>query len=295
MAGYTTLRCKKPEGRVFSGAAEPRVSRISAFKVRPFVIGFRGLERLLITETADTIAPKLPTTNCRLLDNHPYLAHHVGLELLHPCIAGAVTLVDRWDGDWADLGTPPPDARTLAELLARYTEPQRAYHTLQHLAECFAALDSSRGLAERPGEVAIALWFHDAIYDSHTSDNEARSAAWAEAVVSAAGGGREVGSRVRDLILATRHLEASGPGDQALLVDIDLAILGADADRFEEYEAQIRREYAWVPETAYRAERARLLAGFLARPRIYTTSYFSERLEGRARANLRQSIIGLGG
>jgi predicted metal-dependent HD superfamily phosphohydrolase len=206
-----------------------------------------------------------------------------------------MTLVDRWNGDWADLGTPPPDSRTLAELLERYTEPQRAYHTLQHLGECFAAFDSSRGLAERPGEVAIALWFHDAIYDSHSAENEARSAAWAEAVVLAASGGKEVGSRVRDLILATRHLQVPEPGDQALLLDIDLAILGADADRFEEYEAQVRREYAWVPEAAYRVNRVRLLAGFLARPHIYTTSYFSERLEGRARANLRRSITRLGG
>ena len=206
-----------------------------------------------------------------------------------------MTLIDRWDDDWADLGTPPPEARTLAELLDRYAEPQRAYHTLQHLGECFAALDSSRGLAERPGEVAIALWFHDGIYDSHASDNEARSAAWAEEVILAAGGGREARSRVRDLILATRHLETPAPGDQALLVDIDLAILGADTDRFEEYEAQIRREYAWVPETTYRTDRARLLTGFLARPRIYTTSYFFERLEGRARANLSRSIARLGG
>lgn len=206
-----------------------------------------------------------------------------------------MTLIDRWYGDWVDLGTRPPEARTLAELLDRYAEPQRAYHTLQHLGECFAALDSSRGLAERPGEVAIAVWFHDGIYDSHASDNEARSAAWAEGVVLAAGGGREARGRVRDLILATRHLETPGPGDQALLVDIDLAILGADADRFEEYEAQIRREYDWVPETTYRKDRARLLAGFLARPRIYTTSYFSERLEGRARTNLRRSITRLGG
>jgi predicted metal-dependent HD superfamily phosphohydrolase len=279
---------------VSSEAAKPKVSRISAFMGQTFVDGC-GLERLLIAEMAGTIASKLPTTNCRLLDDHSYLAYHVGLELLHPSVAGDMTLADRWDGDWADLGTPPPDARILAELLAGYTEPQRAYHTLQHLAECFAAFDNSRGMAERPGEVAIALWFHDAIYDSHTSDNEARSAAWAEAVVLAAGGGREVGSRVRDLILATRHLEAPGPGDQALLADIDLAILGADADRFDEYEAQIRREYAWVPESVYRAERARFLAGFLARPRIYTTSYFSEHLESRARANLRQLISRLGG
>ena len=206
-----------------------------------------------------------------------------------------MTLVGRWEADWADLGTAPPDEQTLAELLERYSAPERAYHTLQHLEECFAALDTSRELAERPGEVAIALWFHDAIYDSHASDNEARSAAWAEQVVAAAGGAREVGARVKDMILATRHLQSPGSEDQALLMDIDLAILAADPGRYDEYEAQIRREYAWVPEATFRAERARLLAGFLARPRIYATTHFADRFEIRARANLRRSITRLGG
>lgn len=206
-----------------------------------------------------------------------------------------MTLVDRWNADWANLGTSPPGERTLADLLARYAEPHRAYHTVQHLEECFAHLDACRELAERPGEVAIALWFHDAIYDSHATDNEARSAAWAEEVVAAAGGGSDTSARVRDLVLATRHLEPPASGDPALLVDIDLAILGADAERFDEYEAQIRREYSWVPETTYRATRAGLLAGFLARPRIYSTPRFADQFETTARANLQRSLARLGG
>jgi predicted metal-dependent HD superfamily phosphohydrolase len=153
----------------------------------------------------------------------------------------------------------------------------------------------ARARAARPGEVAIALWFHDAIYDSRASDNEARSAAWAEQVITAAGGPKEVGARVKDLILATRHIQPPGSGDQALLVDIDLAILGADPVRYDEYEDQIRREYAWVPERTFRAERARLLAGFLARPGIYSTAHFGDRLEMRARANLQRSLTRLGG
>lgn len=206
-----------------------------------------------------------------------------------------MTLVDRWSADWADLGTPPPDERIRAALLARYAETRRAYHTAQHLEECFALFDRHRGLAVRPGEIAIALWFHDAFYDSRASDNEARSAAWAEEVVATAGGGSDASARVRDLVLATRHLAPVGSGDEALLADIDLAILGADAGRFEEYEAQIRREYSWVPEATYRATRARLLKSFLARPRIYATARFAEQFEARARANLQRSIARLGG
>lgn len=206
-----------------------------------------------------------------------------------------MTFLDRWNADWADLGTAPPDNRIWAALLARYAEPHRAYHTAQHLEECFAHFDRCRELATHPGEVAIALWFHDAFYDSQASDNEARSAAWAEEVVTAAGGGRDVSARVRDLVLATRHLTPAEPGDPALLVDIDLAILGAEPGRFDEYEAQIRQEYSWVPEGVYRATRARVLAKFLAWPHIYATPWFAKQFEARARANLQRSMARLGG
>ena len=59
-------------------------------------------------------------------------------------------------------------------LLARYSEPHRRYHTLQHLAECFAAFDEIADLAQHPADVELALWFHDAIYDTRRSDNEQR-------------------------------------------------------------------------------------------------------------------------
>jgi predicted metal-dependent HD superfamily phosphohydrolase len=80
------------------------------------------------------------------------------------------------------------------------------------------------------------------------------------------------------------------PGDEALITDIDLAILGAPESRFDEYEAQIRREYSWVPEPLFRNTRARLLSGWLDRPAIYVTEHFRERLEVPARRNLRRSL-----
>jgi predicted metal-dependent HD superfamily phosphohydrolase len=206
-----------------------------------------------------------------------------------------VNLTDRWTSDWHALGTSPPSLPIRDALLARYAEPHRAYHTLQHLEECFAQLDRSRDLATQAGEVAIAVWFHDAVYDTHASDNEVRSAVWASEVVREAGGAGDVAERVRGLILATRHESEPAAGDATLLVDIDLAILGAGESRFAEYEEQIRREYAWVPAMLFRATRARILRGFLARPRIYGTPRFHEWYEVRARANLQHSLDRLGG
>ena len=92
-----------------------------------------------------------------------------------------------WTAAWQALGVAAPDDALRFELQRRYGEPQRHYHTMQHLGECLAWFDREQALAERPGEVALALWFHDAIYDVHAHDNEARSADWARQALQAAG------------------------------------------------------------------------------------------------------------
>jgi predicted metal-dependent HD superfamily phosphohydrolase len=203
-----------------------------------------------------------------------------------------MTLEDRWLATWRDLDLVPPD-EALAALLARHAEPHRAYHVARHLEECFAQLELARSAAERPGEVALALWYHDAVHDTRRHDNEERSAALAREVLEAAGAAGETASRVEALILATRHDGRPPTRDAELVVDVDLSILGADAARFDEYEVQVRSEYDWVPEPAFREARARLLRAFLAREHVYLTASFRERLESRARANLARSLARL--
>ena len=203
----------------------------------------------------------------------------------------------RWLGPWAALGV----ARSArldelhAQILARYREPQRHYHTVQHLDECFARWPELRSHAAHPAEVELALWYHDAIYDTHRTDNEALSAGLARD--SALGLGVAAGSaqRIADLILFTRHaIEPEGPDAEAL-VDVDLSILGAAPARFDEYEVQVRKEYSWVPEEIFRKRRGEVLEQFLARRHIYSTSKFRARYEPSARANLGRSLKSLGG
>ena len=205
-----------------------------------------------------------------------------------------MTLQDQWRTTWRDLGLPEPAADVLQALLARYGEAHRAYHTAQHLAECFARFAAARPLAAHPGEVQLALWYHDAIYDPHSTRNEADSAAWAARVLAAAGAAPEVVQRIGDLILATRHRAEPATADARLTVDIDLSILGAPPDRFAEYERQIRVEYGFVPEADFRSARARILRGFLERPAIYGTAFFHQALERPARENLQRSLGQLG-
>ncbi|MDQ2819530.1 MAG: N-methyl-D-aspartate receptor NMDAR2C subunit [Pseudomonadota bacterium] len=182
------------------------------------------------------------------------------------------------------------DDAALARLLASYAEPARHYHTRQHLAECLGLVDELAHLAARPGEMAVALWYHDAVYVPLAHDNEARSAAWAGAALRAAGADDAVIARVEKHIMATTHHDAAGDGDARMVVDIDLAILGASPRRFAEYERQVRAEYAAVPSAEYRQKRRAVLARFLARPTLYATPALRDRLERRARLNLQKAI-----
>ncbi len=201
-----------------------------------------------------------------------------------------------WRRAWSTLigpgaGTGDLDGIALRdELLTCYVEPQRRYHTQQHLEECLALLEQVRDLPERPEEVEMALWFHDAIYDVKGSGNEERSAEWAHRALVAAGVAPTVAERVRQLVLVTRHDGVPGNVNEQVLVDIDLAILGAERPRFDEYERQIRDEYAFVPGFLFRRKRRQILRTFLDRPVLYSTAMLRERLEARARENLRRAI-----
>ncbi len=203
---------------------------------------------------------------------------------------------EAWQRMWIALGAQTVNGGLYNQLVRAYGEPQRHYHTLQHLRECLANFDAARSLARHPERVELALWFHDAVYDPTRHDNEERSAGWARDSVIAAGCDAAIAERVAALVLATATHEAgAGDGDAQLLLDVDLAILGASPARFDESSLQVRAEYAHVTESEFRAGRARVLAGFLARPRIYRTPAFHDALEQRARDNIGRALAGLQG
>lgn len=205
---------------------------------------------------------------------------------------GEVTL-SSWHCAWRALGAADGSEPLFRQLIARYSEPHRHYHTLQHLRECLGQFEAVRQDAQRAAEICIALWFHDIVYDVHRQDNEQRSADWAHQAVLDAGQSGAVAGRVHALVMATRHLAMPLEHDAQLLVDSDLAILGADEQRFDESDAQIRAEYAHVAQAAFCIGRREILGGFLARPRIYSTEHFHAAYEARARENLNRSLARL--
>jgi predicted metal-dependent HD superfamily phosphohydrolase len=196
----------------------------------------------------------------------------------------------RWRNLWLRIGAHSAPEPIFDEIVRRYHEPQRAYHTLDHIRDCLRQLDQARHLAARADEIELALWCHDVIYDPRAADNEQQSAAWAERIMRDGEIAAAARVRVQDLILTTQHCTIPDQPDATLLVDIDLASLGYSPAEFDRYDAAIRREYAWVPKADYCAGRAKVLEVFLARPAIYQTAWFHDRYEAQARQNLARAI-----
>jgi predicted metal-dependent HD superfamily phosphohydrolase len=205
----------------------------------------------------------------------------------------------RWTLDLADLAPDAPPGSVEAvgsDLLRRLAEPHRAYHTARHLEEMVQALEAveqAQEITDRQATLArVAGWFHDAVYDPTAAGgtNEADSAALAVRDLSALGLARRDIDAVRDLVLASALHELPVDPLPAAFHDADLWILSAPAERYAEYTAQVRREYAAVPADAFRTARAAILRPLLGREFIFATGVARSRWEDRARHNLTREL-----
>ena len=172
-------------------------------------------------------------------------------------------------------------------LLSAYAGADRGYHDLEHLEEVLEWVDRVPLPAPEKDRLSLALFYHDVVYDSHREDNEQASADWAVRDLG------EPGLNLVELILDTCHSARPGSELGRWMVDIDLSVLGASAERFRRYNEGVRHEYSWVPETLFRTRRKAILRQFLERPRIYFTEFFHQRLDGPARANLQATVEAL--
>ena len=176
------------------------------------------------------------------------------------------------------------------ELVAAYTAPGRHYHNLRHIEDCLGALAAVDGLSAAEREILTeAIWWHDVVYDATRSDNEELSAQLAEARLRP-DLRHEVGRLIR---LTKTHQVERQDRLGAILISIDLSILGAAPARYDAYAAAIRREFAHVPDADYRAGRSRVLTLFAARPFIFPDAAFAEKYDRQARENLAREIATL--
>jgi predicted metal-dependent HD superfamily phosphohydrolase len=168
-------------------------------------------------------------------------------------------------------------------LAAAYGEPHRRYHTLVHIVEMLDCLDQSRHLAADADAVALAVWFHDAVYDSTVAHgaNEAASADLLSVLCPV-----DTAAPAHAMILHSVHHGPSGDPDTRLFCDLDLYRLAGPLETFLRHGDDVRAEYGWVSDEAWASGRAAFMGGMLRRPVIYQTDYWRERLESDARRNI---------
>jgi predicted metal-dependent HD superfamily phosphohydrolase len=181
---------------------------------------------------------------------------------------------------------------TRDDLVAAYAAPNRHYHNLAHVEDCFDKLARVDNLSATEREILTeAIWWHDVVYDPTRSDNEELSAQLAEQHVAA-----EIREEVGRLIRLTRTHQVE-PADRlgAILISIDLSILAAEPARYDAYAASIRKEFGNVPDDPYRAGRSGVLTRFAARLVIFPDAAFARAFEKRARDNLARELASLKG
>ena len=162
-----------------------------------------------------------------------------------------------------------------ADVVARYAESHRRYHTLEHIEEVLGRVTGT--------EVEFAAWYHDIVYDTTGSDSEARSAAHAGEALARLGASSEVIAEVQRLILLTAgHAAADDDANGSMLIRADLSILSAEPDRYDRYAREVRAEYPHVDDESWRAGRTAVLRSLLAMG-----------LDERARSNIARELSGL--
>ncbi|HEX5006315.1 MAG TPA: hypothetical protein VFV70_04335 [Hyphomonadaceae bacterium] len=197
-----------------------------------------------------------------------------------------------WRKDVARLYANAADA--FDDLLGRHVERQRRYHGLSHLSSLFylMALHAPHippGTAPR-----LAIWWHDAIYDPRTRDNEERSAELAREHLTRLGAPAALIQTTANLILMTKnHWSGPSAGDGDYFLDADIAILGAPPQVYDRYAADVRHEYAWALDPAWRAGRSAFLRAAVARPRLYRTDAFETAYAQQARINMHTELVSL--
>ncbi|VVB78145.1 Uncharacterised protein [uncultured archaeon] len=198
----------------------------------------------------------------------------------------------RFSDCWKNVGGSPL-VNPWGFLFDFYNEKDRAYHNMDHILQGLKEIDLAKKFLEKPSELELAWYFHDAIYDPKRKDNEEKSAEFLRATLNSSSVSNDRLKTMKQLILDTKHLEVPKTYDGKFICDIDLSIFGKSEIIYNKYAENIRKEYLGVPLKDYKAHRAEVLKRFLERPAIYYTEFFSQRYGEVARKNLEREIESL--
>ena len=197
------------------------------------------------------------------------------------------------------LNRKPIPLKIFTNLQNRYSETHRYYHTWKHIEQLTKQYEKIENKLSYKGAVFVALLYHDAIYDTHSSQNEAKSA---ELLIDDLTNYLEPDdcSFAVTLIQATKNhtmpiavQNDARREDCKLFLDMDMSILGSHIEEYEEYSRNIRNEYLHVAYEKYKIGRLAVLDTFMKRSKIYFSDYYHNMLEHNARANMQLEITKL--
>ena len=181
------------------------------------------------------------------------------------------------------------------DIAVRYNETQRAYHSLQHIQQLFLQFEQIKHQLHEPHIIALALYYHDVIYDPRRSDNELKSAEYMVEALRCYLSAEQCQHIYALIMITATHelhecLDKDTVSDAAYLLDMDLSILGTPWSEYEVYAQAVRQEYRHIANEDYRTGRIAVLKKLLAHPVLYLTAYYHNYFEVQARDNIKREI-----
>ncbi|MGP9556114.1 HD domain-containing protein [Psychrobacter sp. AOP7-A1-24] len=191
--------------------------------------------------------------------------------------------------------SPKQIDRLWQDVAMHYGEPQRAYHTIDHIEQLLLQFESIKHHLTEPHIIALALYYHDVIYDPTRSDNELKSAEFATNALNPYLSSKHCQQIYALIMMTANHqidalIDNDKYNDAAYLLDMDLSILGALWSTYQQYANEVRQEYAHVLDNNYRDGRTAVLEELLAHPKLYLTDHYYDQLETQARDNLKREL-----
>jgi predicted metal-dependent HD superfamily phosphohydrolase len=171
-----------------------------------------------------------------------------------------------------------------------YSGKKRYYHNLLHLHNLLNLLHQAKDQIKEWDAILFALYYHDIVYNPLRTNNEDRSAEFAENKMQLIEVPKQIINQSVQQILATKKHSLSIDNDTNIFTDADLSILGQEWDLYAEYYKQVRKEYSLFPDLIYVPGRKKVIQHFLQMPRIFKTDFFFEKFEMQAKENLQKEL-----
>lgn len=176
------------------------------------------------------------------------------------------------------------------EIEGAYEAENRHYHNLSHVAKMLELATCYQADLRDPDIVFFSIFYHDLVDRVLAKDNELKSAEVAKRRLQHIRMSPTSVHQCVDQIRATQFHAPNQDGDTRYFLDFDLSILGATPEEYEQYAAQVRKEYAVYPSFLYNKGRKKALGKFLDRTRIFQTDTFYASFEAQARENISKEL-----